>query len=157
MANVNDKVTKEEKPNTNNKDKKVLMNSLVAYIVYISLGVALFLLSFLLRKPWEQNDPIVMMQILSDSCVIPGILLICFFLIQLANSWGAFDGVIWTLKFALGALIPINAFTKDRNFYEYKRYKIANRKAVHLEGLIVGTIVLIMGLVFYLIYAINMR
>jgi len=36
--------------------------------------------------------------------------------------------------------------------YNYKREKIANRKAVHLEGLIVGTIVLIVGLFFYLIY-----
>ena len=157
MASINNKETKAEKLNTNNKDKKVLMNSLVTYLVYIGLGIALFLVAFLLRKPWEQEDALVMLQILSDSFVIPGILLICFFLIQLCNSWGAFDGVIWTLKYALGALIPINALIKDRNFYDYKREKIANRKAVHLEGLIVGTIVLIVGLIFYLIYTSNMN
>ena len=143
--------TKDEKVNKND-NKKVLLNSLVAYIVYGSISVVLFLLVFLLRKPWEVDDSSYMMQILSDSFVIPGVIILCVFALQLISFWGGFDGLLWGFRFALSSFIPVGPLQKHKSYGDYKLEKMAKRKKAHLEGLVVGAILLILGLIFYLIY-----
>ena len=154
---MNDNNINNENDKKKEKTSKVIFNSKTYYIVYSIIAVILLALALISKQPWNYEAAHTKLQYLSDTFLIPGVLVIGFFLVQLIDFWGGFDGLKWSFGRAVSRLLPIGAIRKDVSFYDYKSNKIATRKSVHIEGLFIGAGLLFIAIVLYFAYVIVLR
>ena len=154
---MNDNNIKNDDIEKKENNSKFLFNSKTYYLVYTIIAVVLLAVALISKQPWNYEAAHMKLQYLSDCFLIPGILVIGSFFVQLIDFWGGLDGLKWSLGRAVSSLLPIRAFKKDKSFYDYKSNKIATRKSVHIEGLLVGAGLLLVAMILYLAYLIVVR
>lgn len=132
-------------------------------IKYIIVGAVMSIVVFTLRKaafsvdaPANQTKIQTIMQYLSDSTIIPGIILMIFYGLAWSTNEGTFDGIGYAGRFIGAMFIPnLKMYRGKDGFYEYKKQKSEKRtKQLTKESLFVGIGFFILGIVFYILYCV---
>lgn len=92
--------------------------------------------------------------LISNSTLIPGVILLCIYMLSLVNKEGAFDGIGYGVKSALARLIPSKNTYEIKTYGDYKLEKEQKRKETHIEGLIVALVFIVISIISYLIHKI---
>ncbi len=126
----------------------------IDYLIYSLIGIALALIYYLTKIP---SDPKASdyLKILSDSALIPGIILLCIYILISINKEGLFDGLTYSAKYVTSKFIPTKRTYENESYYDYKQAKAEKRKEIHLECLIVSIAFICLSIIFYLIYKVN--
>ena len=121
------------------------------YLICALIGALVTVILICAKQIWAAESTSVVMQILSDSFLVPGVCLAGVGLIIFASNGGAFD----MLSYAV--LLFFNLFRRDVNkrkykdFYEYREAK-KNRKTRMSFMLIVGLFFILMSVIFLIVY-----
>lgn len=130
---------------------KITKNGIIRNII---CGISLFLVMFIIKKPYEAETTKQLMQDLSDCTVIPGVFMILIYALCWAGNDGAFDGLAYAGKFVANMFIPNPSISKGKDgYYEYKQSKVEKRKkGIGKEPLYVGIAYFLIAMIFYIIY-----
>ena len=121
------------------------------YIISAAVGVAIFVIVICVQQIWNADDTAQTMQILSDACFVPGVLLAGVGLIIFASNGGAFD----MLAYAFIRLFDL--FRKDarnkkyKDFYEYREARKDKKRGMAFM-LIVGAVFILIAVIFLAVY-----
>lgn len=125
----------------------------LSYIIASIVGLAIFVAIICRFEIWNAAGIKYVMQILTDACFVPGVLLAGVGLIIFASNGGAFD----MLAFAVIRIFDL--FKKDcknskyKDFYEYHEAKKDVKRPMAFM-LIIGTIFIILAVIFYGVYCV---
>ena len=121
------------------------------YIITAVVGLAIFIVVICAKTIWNAGETYAVMQILSDACFVPGVLLAGVGLIIFASNGGAFDMLAYAvIKF-------IDLFKRDprnkkyRDFYEYREAKKDKKRGMAFM-LIVGAVFIVLASIFLIVY-----
>ncbi len=121
------------------------------YIITGIIGVAIFITIICTKQIWNEQTTKAVMQVLSDACFVPGVLLAGVGLIIFASNGGAFD------MLAYAAIKFIDLFRKDcknpkyKDFYEYREAKKGRKRGMAFM-LIVGAVFIALAVIFLIVY-----
>ena len=122
-------------------------------IIYFVLGMAIWCISFFNLNPHQQELLKDSMKFYSDCCIIPGIVLVCIYLLTLVGKKGFYDGFTYSLRYVGQTLVPFLMKNSEKeSYYDYKVAKAEKRKQPVFAGLIVGLIFIVAAIIFYIIY-----
>ena len=99
----------------------------------------------------EQNM-IEQLRLLCDAFAIPGVLLLCLGALIWTMGQGALDGLTYSLRLALGALIPGKRLEKEENYGAYVASQRAKSRGKVSGMLICGGVAVGISLVFLALY-----
>ena len=125
--------------------------SALPYIISAVVGIAIFVIVICIQQIWNAEDTAQTMQILSDACFVPGVLLAGIGLIIFASNGGVFD----MLSYAVIRLFDL--FRRDarnkkyKDFYEYREAKKDKKRGMAFM-LIVGAVFILIAIVFLVVY-----
>ena len=121
------------------------------YIISAAVGIAIFIVVICIKSIWNAEETADVMQILSDACFVPGVMLAGVGLIIFASNGGAFDMLSYAVIkfFDLFRRDPRNKKYKD--FYEYREAKKDKKRGMAFM-LIVGLIFIAIATVFLIVY-----
>lgn len=123
------------------------------YIFPISFGLALFVATLFLKNIFAATSAKEVFKFLCDAATMPAVLLFAFWGLSFSASKGTFDGLAFSMRSLLGALIPGYALKKGTNFGDYKIEKEKNRKPVVNTYLITSAIFFALMILFLVIYS----
>ena len=121
------------------------------YIIASVIGIIVFVIIICVKQIWNAENTRVVMQILSDACFVPGVLLAGIGLIIFASNGGAFD----MLGYAVIKIVDL--FRKDcrnkkyKDFYEYRQSKKGKKRSM-VFMLIVGLAFIALAVIFLIVY-----
>ena len=121
------------------------------YIITSIVGIIIFIIIICVKAIWNAGETHIVMQILSDACFVPGVLLAGVGLIIFASNGGVFD----MLTFAVIRIF--DAFRKDcknrkyKDYYEYREAKKDKKRSMAFM-LIVGAIFIVLAVIFLIVY-----
>lgn len=119
------------------------------YLIYGLIGLMIGVFYFTNHIPEEKAD---YLKILSDSALIPGIILLCVYCLTLVSKEGIFDGIGYGTRYIINKLIPTKKMFETKTYLDYKLEKEEKRKETHYEGLIVSIVFIVICIICYLIY-----
>lgn len=119
------------------------------YLIYGLIGLMIGVFYFTNHIPKEKVD---YLKILSDSALIPGIILLCVYCLTLVSKEGIFDGIGYGTRYIINKLIPTKKMFETKTYLDYKLEKEEKRKETHYEGLIVSIVFIVICIICYLIY-----
>lgn len=121
------------------------------YIITAVVGIIIFVIIICTKKIWNADETYVTMQIMSDACFVPGVLLGGMGLIIFASNGGAFDMLAYAVIrfFDLFKRDPRNKKYKD--FYEYREAKKEKKRGMAFM-LIVGAVFILLAVIFLIVY-----
>lgn len=119
------------------------------YLIYGLIGLMIGVFYFTNHIPEEKAD---YLKILSDSAIIPGIILLCVYCLTLVSKEGIFDGIGYGTRYIINKLIPTKKMFETKTYLDYKLEKEEKRKETHYEGLIVSIVFIVICIICYLIY-----
>ena len=121
------------------------------YIITAVVGIIIFVIIICTKKIWNADETYVTMQIMSDACFVPGVLLGGIGLIIFASNGGAFDMLAYAVIrfFDLFKRDPRNKKYKD--FYEYREAKKEKKRGMAFM-LIVGAVFILLAVIFLIVY-----
>ena len=130
---------------------KDFLKRAIPYIATAIVGIIIFIIIICTKKIWNEEETYAVMQILSDACFVPGVLLAGFGLIIVASNGGAFDMLAYAMIrfFDLFKRDPRNKKYKD--YYEYSESK-KDRKRRMSFMLIVGAVFIVLAVIFLIVY-----
>lgn len=123
------------------------------YIFPISFGLALFVITLLLKDIFTAKNTKEIIRYLCDAATIPAVLLFGLWGLSFSANKGTFDGLTFSMRSLLGALIPGYALKKGTNFGDYKLEKDNNRKPVANTYLVTSAVFFILMILFLVIYS----
>lgn len=127
------------------RSKKILQ-----YVVAVVIGIVLFFYCAISRDLFEQSDRTVIMGILSDAFVVPGVFL--------AGCGGlsavAYQGTFLFFRYAGNVLLSQIRHPKEPapSYYDYKVEREAHRKPWLRGWLFTGLIFLALGILCLIVY-----
>ena len=92
------------------------------------------------------------LRLLCDAFAIPGVLLLCLGALIWTMGQGALDGLTYSLRLALGALIPGKRLEKEENYGAYVASRRAKSRGKVSDMLICGGVAVGISLVFLALY-----
>lgn len=119
------------------------------YLIYGLIGLMIGVFYFTNHIPEEKAD---YLKVLSDSAIIPGIILLCVYCLTLVSKEGIFDGIGYGTRYIINKLIPTKKMFETKTYLDYKLEKEEKRKETHYEGLIVSIVFIVICIICYLIY-----
>lgn len=119
------------------------------YLIYSLIGLMIGVIYFTNHIPTEKTD---YLKVLSDSAIIPGVILLCVYCLTLVNKEGIFDGIGYGARYIVNKLIPTKKMFETKTYLDYKLEKGEKRKETHFEGLIVSIVFIVICIICYLIY-----
>ena len=130
---------------------KEFLKKAIPYITTAIVGLIIFIIIICTKKIWDEDETYAIMQILSDACFVPGVLLAGFGLIIVASNGGVFDMLAYAMIkfFDLFKRDPRNKKYKD--YYEYSESK-KDRKRKTSFMLIVGAVFIVLAVIFLIVY-----
>ena len=130
---------------------KEFLKKAIPYITTAIVGLIIFIIIICTKKIWDEEETYAIMQILSDACFVPGVLLAGFGLIIVASNGGVFDMLAYAMIkfFDLFKRDPRNKKYKD--YYEYSESK-KDRKRKTSFMLIVGAVFIVLAVIFLIVY-----
>lgn len=126
--------------------KKIIID----FCIFFAIGLAIWLLAFFLKQPYQAETTKDMYRYSSDSFIIPGIVLICIYLLSIVAHKGFFDGISYSFRFIIGKFIPTRM--SKESYYDYKQAKKEKRQEVRLGGLLAGIFYTSIAIIFYILY-----
>ena len=130
---------------------KVFFKRALPYIITAIVGILIFIIIICAKKIWNEDETYVVMQILSDACFVPGVLLAGFGLIIVASNGGAFD------MLAYAVIRFFDLFRRDvrnkkyKDYYEYREAKKDKKRRMSFM-LIVGAVLIVFAVIFLIVY-----
>lgn len=130
---------------------KEFLKKALPYIISAAVGTLIFIIIILAKKIWTADETHVVMQILSDASLVPGILLAGVGLIIFASNGGAFD------MLAYAVIRFFDLFRRDvknkkyKDFYEYREAKKDKKRGMAFM-LIVGAVFILIAVIFLIVY-----
>lgn len=121
------------------------------YLISAIFGIVIFLIIIFAKKITSAGETHVVMQILSDACFVPGVLLAGVGLIIFASNGGAFD------MLAYAVIRFFDLFKRDvrnkkyKDFYEYREAKKDKKRGMAFM-LIVGAVFIVLASIFLIVY-----
>ena len=121
------------------------------YIISGIVGIAVFITVICVKQIWNAENAKVVMQVLSDGCFVPGVLLAGVGLIIFASNGGAFD------MLAYAVIRFFDLFRRDvrnkkyKDYYEYREAKKEKKRSMGFM-LIVGAIFIALAVIFLIVY-----
>ena len=130
---------------------KAFLKRALPYLISAAVGTAIFIVIICTKKIWNAGETYTVMQILSDACFVPGVLLAGMGLIIFASNGGAFDMLAYAFIkfFDLFKRDPINK--KYRDYYEYREAKKERKRSMAFM-LIVGAVFILLAVIFLIVY-----
>lgn len=132
--------------NALNENKK-----LRAYLVNLTVAAAMCFISASAWGIFGATEAMSIVKILSDSFVLPGVLLIGVSLIGWVSSKGTFDIFGYTLRGFIG-IFNRDTYYKHESFYDYRVRKDEKRKSLNLPRLLVGVVFFLIGIALTVVY-----
>lgn len=120
------------------------------YLICFGLGGAIFLAMILYGRIWTLSGGRVF-QLMSDACMLPGVLIGGVGLLVFAANDGFFHMLSYAVIHLFDLFRPNARNEKYRDYYEYKKAK-AGRKRPFAHMLIVGLFFLLLSGVFSLVW-----
>ena len=130
---------------------KEFLKKALPYIISAVVGIAIFVIVICVQQIWNAADTAQTMQILSDACFVPGVLLAGIGLIIFASNGGAFD------MLAYAVIRFFDLFRRDvrnkkyKDFYEYREAKKGKKRGMAFM-IIVGAVFIVFALIFMTVY-----
>lgn len=121
------------------------------YVITSIIGIVIFIIIICSKKIWNEAEKYAVMQILSDACFVPGVMLAGVGLIIFASNGGAFD----MLSYAVIRFFDL--FRRDvrnkkyKDFYEYREAKKDKKRGMAFM-LIVGAVFIVLAVIFLIVY-----
>ncbi len=128
----------------------------VNFISISIFAIVLFLIAFFVKKPYNAENTEKLFQYLSDCAIIPAVVLLMIHILRWVNNDGLFDGISYAGRFVVSQFFPNGNDYRGRDgYYRYKEEKKEKRKkGLEYDFLIVGLILLVISIIFYVIYVI---
>ena len=120
-------------------------------IIYGVMGILIAVIYYINNIPTDKT-PTDYFKVLSDSCLIPGVIILCIYILTLVSKEGIFDGLSYSFKYVFNKFIPSRKMQEKESYYDYKKEKAEKRKNSYIEGLIVSIIFICLSIIFYLFY-----
>ena len=133
----------------------VFWKKALPYIITSAVGIAMFIGVICIQKIWDAEGTANVMRLLSDACLVPGVLLAGFGLIIFASNGGAFDMLTYAVikLFDLFKRDPRNKKYKD--FYEYREAQKGKKRKMAFM-LIVGSVFILFSVIFLVVYYVTL-
>lgn len=140
----------EEKEEKKKKIKGILIRSILSFaFASILFTIVLLIELYALNLSWLTNK----YRILSDSFFVGGCLPILFFLLVWVSEKGAFDLITYSVRKLFSYCFRIHPEKSNLppTYGDYVEMKKAKRKPFHYELIVMGSLFLILGVVFALL------
>lgn len=124
-----------------------MKNKVTNYLIYGLMGLMIAVIYFTNHIPTDNYA-----KILSDSALVPGIILLGIYCLTLVSKEGIFDGIGYGARYIMNKLIPTKKMFETKTYLDYKLEKEEKRKENHFEGLIVSIVFIVISIICYLIY-----
>ena len=127
------------------------MKAWVKYVIVLLIG---FLMAYCVassKNVFAQSEPVMIFHILSDSFIVPGVLLSGFGLLIFVSNEGAFDILTYGVRSFLG-FFKKNPKREYETFYDYKVSR-ASKKLRFGTVLVCGLFFLLIAVIMYYIYS----
>ena len=128
-----------------------MKEKLLQYGITTAIGIAIAFIIMGAKGVFAETDTVQVMQILSDSFFVPGVIIAGFGLLVVASNGGAFDIFIY------GAHIFFSLFRRDvtarkyRTFYDFRHGRKDKKRSVSFM-LIVGIVLIVIAVGFLIAY-----
>ena len=128
-----------------------MKEKLLQYGITAAIGIAIAFIIMGAKGVFAETDTVQVMQILSDSFFVPGVISAGFGLLVDASNGGAFD------IFNYGAHIFFSLFRRDvtarkyRTFYDFREDRKDKKRSVSFM-LIVGIVLIVIAVGFLIAY-----
>ncbi len=119
-------------------------------LCYALAGLALFLFSAYQFGLFSASQPVKVFEILSDACLMPGVLLAGVAAISWTGSLGTYDMIGYSMQ-TLFFFIPKVNENRAKSFYDYRQAKEEKGRSWLFEMLIVGLVFLALAVIFLII------
>ncbi len=122
-----------------------------AYLTNVAIALAIGCLSAVLFRIGNATDALSVVKILSDSCLLPGVLLSGMSVLGWIGSKGTYDIFGYTGHSFLAMFKRDSYFAKE-SYYDYCSRKNTERKPFNLPRLIVGVAFILLGVALTVVY-----
>lgn len=120
------------------------------YGITAAIGLIAAVVIMCCKSVFSQTDVQIVMQILSDSFLIPGVCLAGVGLLTLASHGGTYDMLFYALHL-IKSLFSKREAKKYKDFYDYESSKEGKKGGIaHL--LIVGIVMILIAVLFLVLY-----
>ncbi len=126
-----------------------MKSKITSYVIYSIMGLMIAAIYFMNHTPETKSE---YAEVISNSALIPGMIILCIYMLSLVNKEGIFDGLTYGVKNFVNRLIPSKNTYEIKSYGDYKLEKEEKRKDTHIEGLIVGLVFIVISIISYLIY-----
>lgn len=120
-------------------------------IIFGVLGLVIALIYYTTNIPSDKTVTNYL-KVLSDSCLIPGVIVLCMYVLTLVSKEGIFDGLTYSFKYVVNKFVPSRKVLEDESYYDYKKEKAEKRKSSYVEALVVSIFFICLSILFYLLY-----
>lgn len=128
-----------------------MKKKLLTYGISALVGVVIFIIIICVKQVWAQSETREVMRILSDACLVSGVILGGVGLLVVASNGGAFDMLAYAVRvFFLRFKRDMNN-RKYKDFYEYREAKKKEKRSTAYL-LIVGLAFVALAVLFLILY-----
>lgn len=120
-------------------------------IIFGVLGLVIALIYYTTNIPSDKTVTNYL-KVLSDSCLIPGVIVLCMYVLTLVSKEGIFDGLTYSFKYVVNKFVPSRKVLENESYYDYKKEKAEKRKSSYVEALVVSIFFICLSILFYLLY-----
>ena len=121
------------------------------YIITAVIGVIIFIIIICVKNIWDAGEAYVVMQILSDAFLVPGVLLAGLGLIIFASNGGVFDMLAYGIMTIFWTLQRDPTKRRYKDFYEYREAQKGKKRGMAFM-LIVGSAFILLAIIFLIVY-----
>ena len=122
---------------------KYFLKRAVPYLISAGVGIAVFITIICVKKIWQESETYAIMQILSDACLVPGVLLGGLGLLIVASNGGAFDMLSYGVRSLFRLLKKDPVDRKYGGFYEYRKARREKKRSFWYLVIVGGAYLLI--------------
>lgn len=124
---------------------------IVPYAIAAAVGLVIAVAIMLGKNIFAETDAVKVMQILSDSFFVPGVLLTGVGLLVFVSNAGLFDMLAYGVHLIYDRFIRDVTKRKYRTFYDYKESRKDKKKDI-TSLLMVGIVFIILSVVFLILH-----
>ncbi len=127
------------------------MKKFRGYIICFICGVAILLTTLLFKGTFVQEDSTIVIKDLTDCFFFTSVYLIGYGLLVVVSNEGFFDGLVYTGKKIVLRFRPMEERKLVQSYFEYKQ-SVKDQKTEYGFILIVGSVFLVLSIIFLIIY-----
>lgn len=127
------------------------MRKSIKYFITVGCGLIIALLVAMSSDLFSQTQAFIIFRILSDSCLVAGVLITGMGLLLFVSNEGAFDGITYGFKVLFQMFKPKVKPVKE-SYYDYRVARGRNKLAFGFL-VICGSAFLVLSIIFTILYS----